>query len=361
MRAAQKTTQEAHTSRERALTLYAVALRDTTWRPEDVQATEGWTEADLTSAIDWLVGMGLLVHTSTTASGWLALPPEGAMGNLLLATYQDLAYLLDRTRHTRESLPLVLTEFQAVHSRYQSEARLQLVTGAEQVRATLEGALHSACREIVTMHTERPRTQACIDPYLSALRRGLAVRSIHLASSAAIPAVSAYLNQLGSAGGEVRTAATLPLQLTVIDRSLTLLPVTDDFLPTGESTGLVVLRSGVLGAVLRELFTYSWANSSALTPLPPQRLHTGVNPQGRADPTAHTSRLRETESLRHRHQTLLRMLAAGMTDEAIARKLGVHVRTVRRRVSELTAALRADSRFQAGVNAARAGWLDESG
>lgn len=346
--------------RERALIVYAAASRDSAWRPEDIQAAHGWTESDITGAIDWLVDMSLLVRTGTTASGWLALPPEGAMGNLLLTTYQDLARLLDRTRHTRESLPLVLTEFQAVHSRHQSEAQLQLVTGAEQVKATLEGVLHGARREIAAMHTERPQDQDGIEPYLLALKRGLAVRSIHLASSAAIPTASGSLHQLSALGGEVRIAATLPLQMTVIDRVLTLLSAPDDFLPNGEGVGLVVLRSSVLGAVLHELFAHCWANSWALPPILLELKTTGLRPHDYAESAAHDARPRDTQSLRHKHQALLRMLTAGMTDEAIGRKLGVHVRTVRRRVSELTAALGADSRFQAGVNAARAGWLDEA-
>jgi len=46
------------------------------------------------------------------------------------------------------------------------------------------------------------------------------------------------------------------------------------------------------------------------------------------------------------------------TDEMVARKLGVSVRTVRRMASELMAELGARSRFQAGVRASERGWLD---
>ena len=38
-------------------------------------------------------------------------------------------------------------------------------------------------------------------------------------------------------------------------------------------------------------------------------------------------------------------------------KLGLSLRTVRRRVADLMTELGADSRFQAGVEAARRGWL----
>ncbi len=54
---------------------------------------------------------------------------------------------------------------------------------------------------------------------------------------------------------------------------------------------------------------------------------------------------------------LLDQLATGAQDEQIARRLGVSLRTVRRRVAELMSDLGADSRFQAGVEAARRGWL----
>ena len=54
---------------------------------------------------------------------------------------------------------------------------------------------------------------------------------------------------------------------------------------------------------------------------------------------------------------LLEQLAAGAHDELIARTLGISLRTVRRRVAGLMSELGADSRFQAGVEAVRRGWL----
>jgi DNA-binding NarL/FixJ family response regulator len=51
------------------------------------------------------------------------------------------------------------------------------------------------------------------------------------------------------------------------------------------------------------------------------------------------------------------LLAAGLKDEAIARQLGISLRTVHRRTSELSLALGARARFQAGVLAERSGLL----
>lgn len=54
---------------------------------------------------------------------------------------------------------------------------------------------------------------------------------------------------------------------------------------------------------------------------------------------------------------LLEELASGAQDEQIARRLGVSLRTVRRRVADLLSELDASSRFEAGVEAVRRGWL----
>ncbi|MGH1556151.1 response regulator transcription factor [Streptomyces sp. L7] len=56
-------------------------------------------------------------------------------------------------------------------------------------------------------------------------------------------------------------------------------------------------------------------------------------------------------------QALTRLLAAGLKDEAVARHLGISLRTLRRRVSDLQERLGAASRFQLGLRAAQRGWL----
>ena len=56
-------------------------------------------------------------------------------------------------------------------------------------------------------------------------------------------------------------------------------------------------------------------------------------------------------------RALLKLLAAGLTDEAVARRLGRSVRTTRSQVAALMVKLGASSRFQAGHKAAERGWL----
>lgn len=54
---------------------------------------------------------------------------------------------------------------------------------------------------------------------------------------------------------------------------------------------------------------------------------------------------------------LLELLASGLTDAAIGRRLGVSYRTVQRRVRTLMMRLEAATRFQAGSRAVHRGWL----
>ncbi len=54
---------------------------------------------------------------------------------------------------------------------------------------------------------------------------------------------------------------------------------------------------------------------------------------------------------------ILRKLATGTKDHLIARELGISQRSLSRRLRELMDVLGASSRFQAGVEAARRGWV----
>lgn len=56
-----------------------------------------------------------------------------------------------------------------------------------------------------------------------------------------------------------------------------------------------------------------------------------------------------------RAELILRLLAEGLTDEAVARKIGVSVRTVRNDIAMAMNSIDAQSRFQAGVHAAQLG------
>ncbi|WP_344743196.1 helix-turn-helix transcriptional regulator [Streptosporangium vulgare] len=77
---------------------------------------------------------------------------------------------------------------------------------------------------------------------------------------------------------------------------------------------------------------------------------------GAASPLGEERR-RDEKGLSGQEREVLRLLSTGLTDEAVARRLDVSVRTLRRVTAELMERLDARSRFQAGYLAAARGWL----
>nr|WP_240971567.1 helix-turn-helix transcriptional regulator [Microbispora sp. CL1-1] len=68
-------------------------------------------------------------------------------------------------------------------------------------------------------------------------------------------------------------------------------------------------------------------------------------------------RARDRHGLTGQERELLRFLYEGHTDEVVARKLGISIRTCRRITADLMNRLGARSRFQAGAQAAERGWF----
>jgi DNA-binding CsgD family transcriptional regulator len=140
----------------------------------------------------------------------------------------------------------------------------------------------------------------------------------------------AVLQSRQEVGEQIRLLPQVPTRLLVIGSSHAVLP---DPLGSTETTPRIVVRQrGIVeGFVL--YFEQLWAQASPLL-----EYERGV---------------KGSETRRQ----LLLQLSDGAQDEQIARRLGMSLRTVRRRVAELMVELGAESRFQAGVEAARRGWL----
>ncbi|MEV7522739.1 helix-turn-helix transcriptional regulator [Streptomyces sp. NPDC091371] len=334
-------------ARARAQELYRIALDDASWQPETVTAERGWADTEFAEALRLLNRLGLFVPSPETRNGWTALAPDTALRNLLLEEEQHTGALLSAVQQTRAALAQVVADFQPVHARELSSVQMEVVSGAANVSAALEDASQRVEREVLSLHPGRALPAEMIEAGLErdrlALGRGVQIRTIHLGSAAAVPHMSSYLRRLNSAGAQVRTAHTLPLRLIVVDRSLAIVPAPE---PVDGDIAAVVLRSETLVGVLRGIFEHCWAAASVLGDAGSTTSTAAPGTEGDWQPSG-------------RHRELLRMLEGGLTDEAMARKLGVSERTVRRLVSDLTERLGAASRFQAGVCAVRLGWLDD--
>ncbi|MFD8749807.1 LuxR C-terminal-related transcriptional regulator [Kitasatospora sp. NPDC059577] len=163
------------------------------------------------------------------------------------------------------------------------------------------------------------------------LERGVRIRTIYHHTARFNGPSQAYVAAASALGAEYRTTHELAGRIIIMDRETAFLSA------AGPELGAVVIREPSTVAYLYEMFELTWGQAT------PFQESTG----------------REMEAVaRELHRTILRLLADGLKDEAIARRLGMSLRTARRHIAEILERLGADSRFQAGVAASRAGLLD---
>lgn len=140
----------------------------------------------------------------------------------------------------------------------------------------------------------------------------------------------AHLRQVRGAGALVRISGSrLPHETILIDRRVMILAGRET--PTGREYTVTTSQTLVHG--VHSMFRALWDTAVDLD----------------------TYLRGDVPHLDARARTILGELASGRTDESAAKRLGVSLRTYRRRVAGLMAELAADSRFQAGVRAGELG------
>jgi DNA-binding CsgD family transcriptional regulator len=139
-----------------------------------------------------------------------------------------------------------------------------------------------------------------------------------------------------------KAASTAGYQARVLPSIATSLVIVDDMcavLPQGRrrvlTPGVLVIQPCSLLEALTEFFDRLWQRAIPLE-LP-------------VTTTAQSPRLEQSAA---QNQRIMALLLSGLTDDAIARQLGLSLRTVQRRIAALMHGLGARTRFQAGVQAA---------
>ena len=260
----------------------------------------------------------------------VAVPPAEAVGRMISETAAGAARAHQRLQEIAAALP------------YLSGAGVRVLPQAVRPVEGIEGELvlgtlrapdfHAVIRQGVGgIMLLRPDQWALsyedelAAPVAQAIRAGRRCRAIYPVR--ALNEAPGVLHQRVAMGEEVRLLPELATRLIVLEGTHVVLP---EPLGYAASPRLVVRQRGIV-ELAALYFEQLWARASPLD-----------------EPEAERSDLR---------RFLLEQLAAGAQDEQIARRLGLSLRTVRRRVAEVMAELGATSRFQAGVEAARRGWL----
>lgn len=189
---------------------------------------------------------------------------------------------------------------------------------------------------------------------LQALRRGVSYRCVYEGPSLEFPGHFEQLVASVRAGEQARTLPVTAMKMQIVDRRVAIVPLSLDPAETG--VRLLVRASPLLEALVR-CFESMWNQATPVAVLPD-------DPAGDVWEVPHAGLRESGESqggngsgLSDRDRRLLSLMSAGMKDSAIARTLGVTQRTISRQVAALMAELGADTRFQAGLQANRRGWM----
>ncbi|MGW0709658.1 LuxR C-terminal-related transcriptional regulator [Streptomyces sp. NPDC002643] len=315
-----------------ALRIYRTFLTNPSWTLQDIQEHTDLSVQEVRAAVDRLAGLSLL--SPVTETTFLPMNPDTVLGPALRRREAQL----DAARADLTSRQATVAELTAdyVALGLRNTGGAEHLVGVDAVRTRLEQLSRDAVQEVCTFtpggavsaagrESARPLDQECFE-------RGVRMRSVYLDSVRNDPGTSEYATWLTSMGGQVRTVPAVPMRMIICDREVAVVPVNAEDSRQG---ALVVRYQGVVRA-LAELFELVWAQGVPL------------GEEGRPAPGNEAS---------ERDRVLLKLLSEGMTDQGIARKLGLSVRTIRRLMSDLMKRLDAQSRFEAGAEAVRRGWL----
>ncbi|WP_189253701.1 LuxR C-terminal-related transcriptional regulator [Lentzea flava] len=256
---------------------------------------------------------------------WQAVAPDLAVEALIAAREEQ-------NRRARADVgPLMELYLRNRDEEQGDNAFVEVVTGVGAVRELWNTLLNGAREEVCVL--DQP-------PYVTPLGEHVALedatrqrdvqwRVVYDRSAVDLPGRVTEIIELVAAGERARVTPTLPFKLAVIDTHAAVLPVAN-----GDVVDKVLLiRPSALLDVLRSTFELYWDKGIPFSPGGIYAAAADVDPN------------------------LLGLLAAGLTDESIARQLGLAPRTVQRRVRQLMDRCGAQTRFQAGVQAMRRGWL----
>ncbi|MGW1226818.1 helix-turn-helix transcriptional regulator [Streptomyces sp. NPDC001478] len=317
-------------------TVYRLLVDRPDCEPEALTGPVGGIDA-VTRALDALLERGLASVDRPDADGavrYRAASPVLALGPLLESRRSAL--------HRVESLVGDLTERHRSAQLYGAGAPVEVLSGPAAIRRRLLTMQRQARTELCTIVPARhvPAVLSFEDNHeevdAEMIGRGVSVRSVVEREWLEDPQTASLLASCVAQGQHISVTDRLPIKLAIVDRRIALLPLHPE--REAEPVALVVHRTGLLTALVslfEEHFEKGW------------RLSLSGGQEGSGSPLAAVDR------------QIVALLHVGLTDAAIARQLGMGHRTVQRRLHALMDEVGAETRFQLGWHAARAGWLPD--
>ncbi|WP_405821921.1 helix-turn-helix transcriptional regulator [Streptomyces sp. NBC_00838] len=295
---------------ESAIRLYTEALR------------RGRINRDELTPAPCLTDMALMYPDPRDDASMRPVLPSTALAHLLQPITREI--------HERVQLTASLVNSLAPLSNVVTEdpvASITALDGKRLIDAKVGEAAGAATSEILTVQPgfsrQRNVMMAGLARSLAAIERGARLRHLYQHPARYSPIVKEYLEQVPADRLEVRTVEQTVERLIIVDRSVAFIPAS-----ANRHTALEI-RHPALITYLVQVYEVLWAHATPMTERPP-----AVSPDV---PVTSVQR------------SIARLLAEGTTDEMVARKMGISVRTCRSHIAKLMQALNASSRTHLGA------------
>lgn len=317
-----------------SLDVYRFAVGRPGWTAEEASEALGYTSRAVDGAIRELLSRCLLLKQASDCPSYTAVSPDVALAELVDPDERALLELRGRINARRREMAALTPAYVEARRRLAADSSVEVVEDQEKVQRVLIEYGRSATDRVLIA---RPGQGAHADIHedsvqkdLDLLRSGVRRQTLYHASTRDHVPTRKAVEIITAAGGQFRTLPYMPLRTLIFDEKVA---VVARQLHPGDVAGLVV-RDPNLIRLFGMLFEFAW---------------------GLAEPFLAESPGRD--ELTSTQRSVLTALAAGYSDEAIARRVGISVRTCRRHIAWMLEELGADSRFQAGIKAHKAGWI----
>ncbi|MFD8420442.1 helix-turn-helix transcriptional regulator [Streptomyces sp. NPDC059466] len=277
-----------------------------------------------------------LLHPDPDDANWLRpVPPSVALAQRLNPIEREI------TERRRLSVELsdAFEPFMALSVQGATLTHsITVLEGGDRINAALNLATAQCQHEMLTIQpsdrgSERSLLQG-LERDRPLIERGVKIRTLYQHTARHSPDKLAYVAQLSDGKVEYRTIDELVERLIVCDESVAFIPTRDD-----QQVALELRHPGLVRYLIK-VFEFIWGRAVPLTAGAPYET---AAPGG----------------ITNIQYSIAKLLVEGHVDEAIARRLGMNVRTCRAHVAKLATALGSGSRAQLGYLIAQSGILDQ--
>jgi hypothetical protein len=292
---------------------------------DDPRYDEG---TELRSALNLLVDIGL-VRYDAEARRYFPVDPAAVQSQVVVPLSQRGNELLTESAHWAEAFTSLGQTFRA--SPVAAVSPITEIHGVDKINAFLSTAINDCRVELLTAqpYGKRPQSQLsrAEDRDLKALERGVRMRTLYQHSARHGPATREYAAEMVKRGAEVRTLDEFFRRLIVCDRTVAVIPASED-----HAVAIAIHDKSIVNYLV-DIFERSWERGMSFT-LKGDSVERNIA----ADVRAMT----------------VRLLAEGHSDASSAKRLGVSTRTYAGYIATLKDEYGVQTRFQLGWSMGRA-------